>query len=258
MRMPVHRLCSLLEMLCQEPDAADEAETDVATCRATWGKRKRKSRSKQDSGGKPEEAITNDHEQGEEADAEEDAPAEFDVPEHAEVEDSAVDPRQQAGLRQQLRSEIMPRGRGAAAGKCKPKAKSKSKASPKAKAKGRAAKPAATGNTSRAASTKAPAKATTKAKAKARKPPSAGSNDEKKNDGPRKRGKVAKARVPPVTPEGVVLSLGCASCRFAPTGCPTCEKASFKGKRRADVSQEVIDRAQLSLPYKKRKLAADV
>ncbi|CAE7674469.1 unnamed protein product [Symbiodinium sp. CCMP2592] len=100
----------------------------------------------------------------------------------------------------------------------------------------------------KAAAMKGAAKAKAKSKAKAEKAPK---TTKDKIWGKMRKG--GKQRVPPKLSDGTVLSLGCSSCRFAERGCPTCEKATFRGKRRSDVSPETIRKARATLQSKAAK-----
>ena len=137
---------------------------------------------------------------------------------------------------------MKPRGKSAAA---KKKAaayktaspKSKGKASPKAKAKSRAS-PKSSPKASPKAKSGRKSKASPTAKAKAK-------------TSPKKRTRQV-TRKAPIADDGTVLALGCSNCRFAENGSTACERADFKGRRRTDVSQAVIDKAQQSLSKNKR------
>ena len=192
----------------------------------------------EDSGKVDSTSHEKSHEEGEEEDGEEDPEIHFEA---ASKRSASVNPREQAALRQHIRSQIKPRGKSAAAKKKaaaaskKGSPKSKAKGSPKAKAKPKASPKAKSSRKS---------KASPKPKAKA------------KQSSPKKRGKRAVDRKPPLDADGNELALGCSNCRYAMTGCAACERADFKGKRRTDVSEEVISKAQQSLA--KTKAAAVV
>ena len=225
-----------------------------------------------------------DGEAGQEAEEEEDCTddPQLEVPETSEFgSDERVDPSNQASLRQTIRQSIKPRGRGAAAGKRagSPKPKPKPRGRPKAKAKAKAKaspkkKPSPKTRASskpkkdddvdkvnksrRASSAKSSKSASPKSKAspKARAKTPAAAPKKKSIAKPKAKakGKPAKKRVPPRGPDGKRLALGCSSCRFTKSGCDNCERPEFRGKRRSDVSAEVIRKAQQSLSsYKKRK-----
>ena len=186
--------------------------------------------------GRSGEEDSPDAEEGEEEEATEE---DEELPMEAPPE---VNPAMQAGLRSTLRSEIKPRGKNAAAGKRgrsrsakDPEAKAKAKAKGRAKAKAKAKSKA-----------KAKAKAKAKGKAAAREADGDGTDEPVASDGkPGKMNKGGIQRKAPVLEDGTVLSLGCSSCRFALRGCPTCEKPTFRGKRRADVSPETIRKARV-------------
>lgn len=155
------------------------------------------------------------------------------APAHA---DEDVNPRMQAKLRQTIRDDMKPRGKKAAAMKAKGPSTTKAKAekapkAPKSKAKA-----------------KAKAKSTGRGRGKGK-----GKGDDLAEELPGKKRRGGKQRVPPVLPDGTVLSLGCSSCRFAERGCPTCEKATFRGKRRSDVSPDTIRKARATLQSKAAK-----
>ena len=201
------------------------------------------------------------------------------------AEDAAVDPRSQSKLRAKLRAEIKPRGRNAVAkGVVSQKAKAKAKSSPKVKSKAKASpksrspKPSTDAEDAAAApsrkrkqaatlaskddSIKPKQKAKPKAAGKAKAFPKASPKGKAKakakaSAAPKRRGKTPVARVPPVSADGVVLSLGCSGCRFAENGCGTCERADFTGRRRSDLTEEELAERMHSHPCYKKKAQKD-